>query len=114
MLKGVFTVSTMTFASFCLILGIPTARRKNILLSKLVEFLTGFENVLAPVLSCANRRPTVVVRICLLTMCHVCTCEADTPAATTVVMLWTARTGKGVILADCNTDVEWSGYVMVY
>lgn len=99
-LSIVFTASTMSAVSFCLIARVTAAQGRSILQSASVGFLTGPRNYAAALLSCAHPRPTVVVRIFLLTVCYAGTYGPDFPAAVTVVMLWAGYAGRSVILAS--------------
>lgn len=87
-----FTTTTMFVGSFRLIAGAPVSRGKRIFLSVLGGFLTGPENFDAAVLSSPNHYRTLVVRIYLLTVCHVCTGMLDAPVPVAAAMLW-ARVG---------------------
>lgn len=106
MVRVVFTLGTMSAAFFHLIAGVQVARRKSILLSASVGFLTGLGNSAAAVLLCADSHPTVVVRIHLLTVYHVYTFLFDTPVAVAAAMVWTAYAGPCVIFAGGQTGVR--------
>lgn len=93
MLRVKFTASTMYTASFYFIFAVPAARGKWFLLSVSVA---GPGNSAAAVHSCADLLPTVVVRISLLTVYHVCTYEPVVSSVTTATMLWTGIIRSGV------------------
>lgn len=86
-LTAVFTASTMSTASFHYFAGVSVIRQKRILLSPSVGFLKDPEFSAAVVLSYTVSRLTVVVRIPLLTGCHVCVSVFDSSAATTTPMV---------------------------
>lgn len=85
---------------------VPAAQRNSIFLSVLVGFLTGPGNTAASVFCCADPCQTLVVRIRLLTMCHVCTNKPDISAAATVAILWAELTGRGVAFAGGGAGVR--------
>lgn len=69
------------------------------LLYTLVGFLIGPDNSAVVVPSCTVPRPTVVVCICLFTVCLVCTGVFGTPVAATFFILWGGKGDEvGVVL----------------
>lgn len=92
----------MSAASPRLIAGTPAAQGRSILLSASVLFLTGPGNSATDVFSCANPHLSVILRIHLLTVCHICTGMHDAPVAAAATMLCTKRAVGGVILALSN------------
>lgn len=79
-------MSTMSAVSFRPIFGVLAAQGNSILLSALVGFLNGLVNS-DTVLSCVNLSPTVVIHICLLTICHICTHGSNVPVAANIAIL---------------------------
>lgn len=106
MLRVMFTTSTISADSFHSNAGVPAVQGKSILLSGSVEFLMSPGNSAAAVFSCADLRLTVVLRICLLTMCHVNTDEPDVPPASTFTILWTSPTRRGIARAGSTVNIE--------
>lgn len=95
-----FTVSAMSAVFILPCTDVPTIWGKRILLSASVWVLTVTENLSAAVLSYAMPYLVVVVHICLLITCHVCTDVLNAPAGDLLAMLWAKPTEGGVILAS--------------
>lgn len=81
-------ISSVSCHSFS---GIANTLGQSIFQSSLVGFQTSSKNSAAAVLSFANPRHTVVVRICMLTICYICTNMFDVLVAATVNILWIRR-----------------------
>lgn len=105
-LRVVFTLDTMSTVSSYPIASFLATQGKSILLSASVGFVPVPESFAGTVFSCANPRPTMVLQISLLTVCHVCTNLPDVTTATTVSMLWTVRARRGVALACSEAGVK--------
>lgn len=95
-LRAIFTASSMSASSFHLIAIVRATQGKSTHLSTSVGLLTGPGNSAGVVLSWADSRPTVTIRICLLTLCHILTCVPNTTAATTITMVWAGHAGMSV------------------
>lgn len=105
-MRVMFTVSTISATSSHVMISFPAFWGNSILLSVSVEFLTVPRNSAANVLSYADLRLTVVMRICLLTVCHICTDGFETPVAATVVLIRTRHAGSGIASAGSEAGVR--------
>lgn len=87
-LRAMLTAGTMSAASSWLSAVAPAFSGRWILLSVSMGALTGPENYVAAVLSCAMSHPTMLFRIFLLTVGHIFIRTFDAPLAATGCHDW--------------------------